>query len=93
MSVVVAYDVDSEWNEVKKQAFALGFYNIVETRIGPRVLPYTTLFIENLSPLDALKRFEQAVAIASQKTGKNIVIEKLFSGTLSEWWVRSNETS
>ena len=93
MSVLITYDLDKGWVEVKQQAFAVGFYNIVSTTVGDRVLPNTTLLIEQVTPEAALQLFDTAVARARQSSGLAINVEKMIVGQFSGWWIRSNKAS
>lgn len=90
MIVAVTYDLDSGWNEVKAAALAGPFVNIVKTSQGDKQAPNTTLFVNNMTPADALVAFDKAVATASVKLGRKIVVEKVFAARMEDWRIRSD---
>jgi hypothetical protein len=93
VSVIISYDVDSSWDEVRRQALKLGFVNVVPTTSGTHVLPSGTLFIEGLSTAAALQRFDVAIEDARTASGTKIAVEKLVAGELTDWRIRSNRRS
>lgn len=90
MLVVVTYDLNQGWNEVKEAAFAGPFFNIIETTKGPKQAPNTTLFVEGMTPADALQAFDAAVVAASRKLGRPITVEKVFVAGAEDWRMRSD---
>ena len=90
MLVVITYDLNQGWNEVREAAFAGPFFNVIETTMGPRQAPNTTLFVQNMTSANVLLAFDAAVVAASRKLGRPITVEKVFVAGAQDWLMRSD---
>lgn len=90
MLVVITYDLNQGWNEVREAAFAGPFFNIIETTAGPKQAPNTTLFAQDMTTADALSVFDAAVAAASRRLGRPITVERVFAARADDWRMRSD---
>jgi hypothetical protein len=97
---VVTYDLNDGWDAVKEAAFQLGFYNIIETTIGAKQAPNTTLFIDAPNTSSTLATFDKAVADANSKRQgaaltllghQPIFVEKVFATRVDDFLIRSNK--
>ena len=62
MVILLTYDIDKMWSEVKQAALAAGFRDFAVTNAMQKFeLPFTTLLVEATSPRDAMDRFIQVV--------------------------------
>lgn len=81
MTVMISYDLDSMWTEVKNAALRAGFYEDALLQNERLVqLPNTTLVCDNLSAREALDLFVSVV----RTTSILIVIER---ASAVEWTV------
>jgi hypothetical protein len=76
MLVSITYDLNEGWGEVKEAAFDGPFFNIIETSNGQKQAPNTTLFVQRLTSADALTAFDRAVAVASTKLKRQIIVQR-----------------
>ncbi|MCJ2133022.1 hypothetical protein MKK69_02890 [Methylobacterium sp. J-026] len=73
MLMLITYDLNSKWSEVKQAAIANGFRDFAITTANQQFnLPNTTLLAEAQSPQDAMDRF---IAIV-RSVGSAIIVER-----------------
>ena len=90
MLIVLTYDLNDGWGEVKDAAFEGPFFNVISTTMGDKQAPNTTLFANDISVPDAIAAFDRAVATATTRLGRKITVEKLFAARAEDCRLRSD---
>lgn len=91
--VIVSYDLNRGWGEVKDALFKGNFYNVLSTTSGNKVAPNTTVFINDVAPSEALRQFDIAVADAEKELGQPITVQKIIAARMfDDWRIRSDSS-
>ncbi len=92
MATLITYDISTEHTTVKRRCLNIGFRDCTWNGHEWLRLPNTTLVHQSSSIAFVFRQFRAAVSWAEQRTGRRIVIEKLYGLPKARGLIDSDET-